>query len=224
MNSAAEAQKTFDQATNLLGEAKFKEARELLLELTKNGYTSTAVEINLGRASVESGELGLGIFHYTNAVALSRFDSAAREDLFFAQSKVDGGVGVSMKHPAEWGNAISSYLRPSECLFFASTFLVGLLLLKLYVPIKRATYIGGGLLVAMFLTFATFGKLGQSLAVLKSDADLRTAPLVSAEVVAPLKSGTRLRVIRKSGDFTEVERTGSFRGWMDSSALVTTPF
>jgi drug/metabolite transporter (DMT)-like permease len=88
---------------------------------------------------------------------------------------------------------------------------------KVWVPVA--------LLLAMLFGLAGFGLTGSALATVSSAeaTPLRTAALESSEEKILLKPGTRVRVIRTSGAFTEVEGTDVGRGWVDSKALTAVP-
>ncbi len=214
-----EAQKVFDEGVKLLSEKKFAEARDRFLLIQKSGHSSADFQANLGQAQVESGELGPGIFSLHLAVAQDRWDSQHRRDLNFAQTKVESGWGLPMKDPAEWGQSLSTYLRPTEMASLCALFLLAFLTLRFYKKLKK-----GPALALLFLTLASAGGAGlawwgRSIGIVQSHTVLKNAPLESAEQSTELKSGVRLRVIRESGDFSEVERTGAFRGWVKSDQI-----
>lgn len=214
-----EAQQLFDEGAKLLSEAKFVEARDTFLQIYKSGRVSAGLEANLGRALVETGDLGGGISHLSRAVALDRWDDLNRSDLLLAQQKVESGWGVPMKHPAEWGQWWSTYLRSQENASIASFLLLILLATLFFKKLKRYAHYAIGAGVFIFASLAILSLYGNSLSFVVKDADLKSAPLESAEMLQTLKSGARLRVIRQSGDFSEVERSGAFRGWIKSSDL-----
>lgn len=222
--TGSEAQALFDEGVKLLSETRYPEAKEKFIAVQKANFASADLDANLGRALVESGETGPGIYHLQKAIGQERFDSLHRNDLRFAQAKVESAWGLPMKHPAEWGEQISTYLRAPES-FATSTFLILLFAALRFLRMGRG-YVRA-LLVAGAVVFVLFGALslyGRSLGTLVQDSELRSAPLASAEVTQALKSGVRLRVVRQSGDFSEVERTGAFRGWVFTRDLAKSPF
>lgn len=223
-NSSPE--QVFAEGTARLAEGKYAEAATQFEAILKTGFTSSALERNLGRAQVESGKLGEGIVHLTRAVALDRFDRAARNDLRVAQARVEAGYGVPMANPAEWGQRISSYARPAELGVASSLLLLGSLSAHLFMQVarrRRVTIVA--LVLGVFALVATgFSLTGRSLAVVVTEAELKQAPLESASTISALKPGMRVRVLRDSGAFTEVERTNAFRGWIPTTDLVRSPY
>ena len=130
-----------------------------------------------------------------------------------------------MSHPVEWGNLLSSYLRPSEALFVSSFFLLGSIGCVIFSPKQKKRWVVLCLsLCVVFAGASFFARYGRSTGILTEKADLHASPIASSEVVQNLPSGTRLRVIRRSGEFAEVERPGSFRGWVSVASVATTPY
>ena len=222
MNSA-DAQKEFTDAAKLISEKKFSEAREKLLELRSKNLVSADLESNLGRALVEDGHYGHGTWHYMLAIRLDRLNGDHRRDLALAQNKVESGLALPMRDPSEWGYTVSSYLRPGEALSLASLTLLLAAFLNLNKRATRRMTIG---LIAMAILLAGLsglGLLGRKVVIVASDASLRSAPLESAEVTQPVKGGARAHLIRTSGDFSEIDRTGAFRGWINTRDLLKAP-
>lgn len=220
---STEAQSEFLEASKLISEKKFSEAREKLLALREKNFVSADLESNLGRALVEDGHLGHGTWHYMWAVRLDRFNSEHRRDLALAQSKVESGLALPMRDPSEWGYALSSYLRPGESASLGSITLLALLFLKIYKNASRQILLSLSIVSALFFAGAGLGLLGKKVVIVASDASLRDAPLESASVIQPVKGGARAHLIRKSGDFSEIERTGALRGWINSRDLLKAP-
>lgn len=220
---STEAQSEFLLASKLISEKKYSEAREKLIALREKNFVSADLESNLGRALVEDGHLGHGTWHYMVAIRMDRFNSEHRRDLEFAQSKVESGMAMPMRDPSEWGYAFSTYLRPAEALSIGSITLLAMLFLKIYKNIPRRIVITLSIVASLFVAGAGLGMLGKKVVIIASDASLRDAPLESSSVIQPVKGGARAHLIRKSGDFSEIERTGAFRGWINSRDLLTAP-
>lgn len=213
----------FDESAKLISEGKFAEAQDKLLQLRAQNVTSPGLESNLARSLMEKGHLGHSVWHYMIAVRLDRFDTQARRDLALAQSRVEGGVGLAMKDPAEWGYSLSTYLLPSEALSLASLTLLAALFLKVLDKVSRKALIVLAVVGVLFAGMAALGGLGRSIYIVGSDANLRREPLDSSEVVQPVKGGARVKLIRRSGDFSEIERTDSLRGWIHAKDLLRAP-
>jgi len=217
----------YASALKILGDkntqtAELGQAIELLNKINAAGFTSPQLEANLGRAYGRLENWPEAILHLEDAVQQDRWSSSIREDLHFSQEKIEGGVGLPMSHPAEWGYRISSYVRSHE-LFTVSFACLWVFLMFWYQKrrLHPKVWIPSGLLLVLLFSVSIFSLTGQNLAVLssKTEVELRSAPLDNAEVLAQVKAGTRLRVLRNSGDYSEVERPNSFRGWVQSKSL-----
>lgn len=217
-------QEAFLDGSRALAEGRGAEAVGQFEAVVGSGFTSADLERNYGRALVETGQVGNGIAHLTNGVALERFNPEIRRDLKMGQGKVDANLGQPLSHPAEWGWRIASYARPRE-LFTLSALSVGIALAFALLGTRtKRPFIFFILLAVIGAGVGGFASLGRSIDVVLGATELRSAPLESAEALQTLPDGTRLRVLRKSGAFAEVERPGSFRGWVVREKLRASPF
>lgn len=214
------SQTRFDEALQLLSEKRLNEGIALLEKIRKeDGLTSAGLEANLGKAYSQNGLTAKSLEHFERAIVLDRFQSTHRQDLKLAQMKVGEGLGRPMSHPSEWAWTLKSYIRGGEALSLALVFLFVFLSLRFFRPkLKKAAWISLGLF-GFLLAMATFTQYSGSVAWLSEEAKLRSAPLSSAEEIREIPRGTRLRVLRSSGDFSEVERSGSIRGWIEKGKI-----
>jgi hypothetical protein len=225
MPQNSENQRLFDEAVAHLSKKEYKLGIEALSAIREKGFVSADLEANLGHALVEVGQIGPGIQHLMNAVALDRFSFENRSDLLLAQSKVEGGLGQSSSHPSEIASQISSYIRPAESLALSSVLLLTLIGLFLLKKLQKSLAIGLSAALSLFLILSAFSSLSRSIYIVAKDSEIRMSPLESAEVSQSLKAGTRLRVLRTSGQFSEVERANSFnRAWIKSDSLFVSPY
>jgi tetratricopeptide (TPR) repeat protein len=224
-------EEAYSQALQILGDpstqtAQLGQAIELLNKIRENGWTSSQLEANLGRSYARLENWPKSIVHFQESVRLDRWNSTLRSDLMLAQEKVEGAQGLPLNHPAEWGYRIASHARPAE-LFATSLLLCWVVLFFVFIKrgLPRKIWIPSVLLIAFGLGLSAFGISARSLATVVSPAPapLRSAPLENSEELMLLRPGTRVRILRTSGSFTEVERPNSFRGWMDQSSLYSVP-
>jgi hypothetical protein len=158
-------------------------------------------------------------------VALDRGNSSFRDDLELAQSKINGGLGQPMSHPSEWAWKVASYARPNEILGVASLLLLVFLSFK-YIrkPMTRLQHVLALALIGLVAGLGLFARSSASIAICESEIPLRSGPLESSEPVMNLVAGTRLRIIRESLPFVEVERPNAFRGWVETSKIARLGF
>lgn len=218
------AQSNFDEAVKAILEKNFSRAKDILLNLQKSGIDSTDIQANLGRTYFELNDYGNAVWHLENSISLDRLDWSLRRELKLAQSKVAGGFGERVSHPSEWAHSVASFVRPLEFASLASIFLLTALFFKIFNQSKRHISL---LLVTAVLLIVCFSlsTTSASLALLlNTETPLKSTPLESAEATNTLSSGTRVRIIRESGNFAEIERPGQFRGWVSKDALTRLPF
>ncbi len=222
MASQESLQSLFDQAQQKLAAKDFSNARDLLLKIKEQGFTSASLEAALARSQFEAGEHGQAVLSWSQAIALDRLNSTYRSDLELAQSKVPGGVGTKLEHPAEFAQTLSSYARPSEQFLGAALVVLVFLWLKLSGLAEKTSKAMRILLLSLSFIFAAsagFSLWSRSISVLIAPTTLKPAPLESAEGSLELVPGTRVRVLKKSGAFVEIERPNSFRGWVKDESI-----
>ena len=219
-------QQLFDEAAAFQSAAKFEPAIERYQALLKKGITSRDVEANLAKAYAQSKDYGRSIQHWDQAIALSRFDSDARHGLETTQALVENNLGTKMSHPAEFGHQLGSYVRMPDCLSLVVLVVIALIAHQLYGKPEQRKWarISAGILAAFLLGAAGWISYGSSIATVVGAGEIRSAPLESADVTDKIPSGTRLRIIRVSGSFAQVERPSGFNGWINKDLLVQSPY
>jgi hypothetical protein len=217
-------QSAYDRGISYISEGKMKDAVEVFESLLKSGVTSHDLELSLGRALIESGSVHDGLIHLHTALRLGRLDWSTRKDIEVAQSRVAEKQGTPMSHPVEWGYQISSAIRPNEILslsLFLSLYLASAIYTK---KIQKSGKIVGSLLIALSFGVFLLASSAKNIAIAHRDTEVRSTPLESSQVLMKIPDGARLKIVRISGAFTEIERSGSFRGWVKSEQLTPLSF
>jgi len=221
----------YSQAIKILGDkstqtTELGQAIELLQKISAAGYTSPQLEANLGRAYAKLENWPQSILHFQKAVSQDRWNSELRSDLAFAQEKIEAGFGRPLTHPSEWGYRIASHLRPAELLAGGLLLTWALLMMALYKKgLPKKVWIPSSVILVGIFCLAGFSTTGSSLATISSadSVTMRVAALENSEEKVSLKPGTRVRVIRTSGNFTEVETPATGPGWIESRSLTPVP-
>ena len=215
-------QAQFLKGLELAGQKQHEEALNVWSGIKLKGKTSFELEANIGKTYFELKNYPAAVKSFETAVFLNRFDSSAREDLKLAQAKIEKNFGSSFSHRSEWGATINSWIR------FEEAFVLGLLalavflflrLLKRAFKIQTRTLFFSALVSVFFFLISFVGHWGTQISRTTFDCALRTTPLESTDPQQVLPEGTRLRVIRESGNFFEVERVGAFRGWIEKNKI-----
>lgn len=221
----------YSQAIKILGDkstqtAQLGQAIELLQKISAAGYTSPQLEANLGRAYAKLENWPQSILHFQKALSQDRWNSELRSDLAFAQEKIEAGLGRPLAHPSEWGYSIASYFRPPE-LFAAGFLLTWIILMTAFYKkgLSKKVWIPSSIILVGIFCLAGMSITGSSLATVSSadSVSMRVAALENSEEKVLLKPGTRVRVIRTSGAFTEVENPATGPGWVESKAITSVP-
>jgi hypothetical protein len=194
-------------------------SEQLLTQIHSTKTTSAWQEAALGTSQHHLGEVGGAIVHLQNAVLLDRFNSAYRNNLILAREKVDGGLGASLNHPADWGFELSTWIRPKESASLAFLVLNIFLLLRFFKKPQAKRDLVLGVVLLVLIAVSGLGFYGENLGVVTEAAGLKRRPVASAQETRTLPPGTRVRKIRDSGEFSEIESSNSIRGWVNKNSL-----
>ncbi|HVJ66316.1 MAG TPA: hypothetical protein VM901_13745 [Bdellovibrionota bacterium] len=196
-------------------------ATSLLAKMQESGTTTAWQEAALGASLYHQNDVGGAVTHTQNAVLMDRWNKIYRNNLVMAQNKVEGGLGESMSHPSDWGFALATWVRPKESASLAFLVLNAFLLLRFFKRPHLTRDLALGVVVLAFLGLSAVGFYGEDIGVVAQNTSLRRQPVESAAEIRSLPAGARVRKIRDSGDFVEIERSepGTFRGWIKKSDL-----
>lgn len=219
-SSSAEVDGLVTEALGHLQAGRIPEATKALLSLKESGLQHPLIDANLGRLFAEQGSFGQSLPLLHSAIKMDRWDFGIRDSLFKAQSLVAGNMGTISRHPSEHGARIATYIHPAEAIWAGSlALLVGFLcaLFKLrYLRSARNIFFA---CAATCFCLAGVGMWGSNFSIATQKTSARASPLASARVLNEFPEGSRLRVLRESGDFSEVERSGVGRGWIETKHL-----
>lgn len=213
---------TLETIQSLIEKKDFKAAAEQLKDLPKDHQqTSAWQESLLADVYFNVQDYGNAVFHTQNLVLLDRFNSVARNNLKKAQQSIEGNLGTTMQHPADWGFELSTWVHPAESLSVSFLLLNCFLFFRFF---KKTNFKRDLILISLtslFLVISGLGFYGKNIGILTQQTELKRQPLESSSVLRSLPSGSRVRFIRNSGNFTEVERSGSqaLRGWIKKNEL-----
>jgi len=220
-DGAVSPQVAFDQAVKEFNSGNAQQALSLFQSIRKTGFSSADLELNLSKAYFKTGDSFHALEHAQAGVFLTRINSEARNDLKTIQKAVPAGYGERLDHPSEISWTIYSYIRPSEG-FAVGAFLLFLFLLG--AVLRRSLWTRASVLM---LSVATISILlgvaalpAKTLALVNSEgAELRSSPIKSADVSMRIPAGSRIKIRQIRGEFAEIERPNSFRGWVSTSSV-----
>jgi len=206
--------------TQKINNEQYPEVIEELNEVLKSKkFTSAWLESTLAKAHQNQGELAQAHIHILNSVFIDRTNSTLRNNLEYTQAQIESQLGTPMQHPADWGFRLASWIRPLESAGISFLFLNSFLLLRFFLKrsTKRDTTLG--FCTVLFMLISLFGYFGTGISVVKSPTQLLESPISSSKELRTIPGGARVRAIKESGKYTEIERADSFRGWVKSSNL-----
>lgn len=184
--------------------------------------TSSALEANLGKSYFELKKFPQSVRHFELAIYLNRLDSESRKDLTLAQFSIERGLGLPTRSFVEWGPWAQSYLRQEEAWvggFAGLAFFIFLRLFKKSWAAHRKIQV---ITISVSLFFFLAGGLASQSEKVRRvviESPLRSVPLESVPSMELIPEGTRIIKIRESGNFTEIERPGVFKGWIETKSL-----
>jgi len=207
------SQALFDQAVKALGENRFSEARKILIELRQTGVTSADLESNLALALLKTGDPGWAVYHAERALGLDRWNLDRWKELEKINSAVFELGATSLSPVDSWIHSSSRLLKSTESAFIGLNLGLALAFLAINKRITKIRLLVLGSPTLLALGYAAFLATGFQVAVTPKESALRRAPLESSSPQGLLKPGTRLEILRASGDFYEVKNR-QYSGWV----------
>ncbi|RMF78671.1 MAG: tetratricopeptide repeat protein [Planctomycetota bacterium] len=227
----------FDQAVAAtrddahVAESLYQKAAAGFESLRADGVDNAAIEYNLGNAYFRLGRLGKAIACYRRAVVFEPTDERILANLKYAREQVEPRITPTGKRALIHKLAFWHYLVPIATRYriAAVCSVIGWLAMMLWVWQRRRWLLtSGALLVVVALSNAG------SVAIQLSE-QVRTPPaVIVGDAVTlrlgrgegydpaldhPLGPGVEVRILRRRGDWAEVELRDEQTGWLPLSAL-----
>lgn len=212
------------EAQKLFAVGRPAEAAAVLGKVVRAGPVGADVWFNLGQAYSAAGEPGKALWAWRQGVRSAPRDGGLRQMVAQARQRT-GGTGV---HPlAVW----TGWLRLEE--WAAGLMLATLALLGWMVagwtkgrgPLRRWAWFAGaqGVLAAGWLAAWLGLARSPDAVVVTREAAVALAPVAESKVSRTLTEGAEVRVIRRFGDWAEVELDGARAGWIRSDQVWLDP-
>lgn len=90
-----DSEQLFKEGVEAFQLKNFPKSAELFKSIRSKGTTSVSLELNLGKALTESGQISEGLAHLGLASYMSRANSETKESLVYAQNRVENGWGTN---------------------------------------------------------------------------------------------------------------------------------
>jgi len=221
----AEAQRLFELGNGLYAEGDFPGATAAYERARETGWTSTALELNLGNAYTESGRLGRAVLHFERARRLDPADEAAAHNLRLVRARL-GGDASAAPPPAETAGrwlAVNVGAWPLAGIAFAG-YLAVIALLGAWawtrvLPAwrRRALVVLTplALLVGAAAVLAARYDATPRAVVVTGPAALRTAPSPESAAAGSAPEGAVLVVTGRADGWAEVRLPDGGTGWAE---------
>ena len=216
----------FNEANDRYRGGDFEGARRAYLQVVDSGVQDARLFYNLGNANFKSGRLGEAILWYERANHLSPRDEDIVANLRFAhQVKKDKDV------PAD-GNVVSLFL--TDAFFYPTLSELSLLLALGWIGLfsllgwrvwfhrTQALWLGALSVCALltagggaWLSFRVYHQSSEVSAIALAEVvTARSGPDVNQTEVFIMHEGTKVRVVRREGDWILVRLQNGLGGWV----------
>ncbi len=217
-------------------EGAFTDAVEAYEAVRQGGFTSAALEYNLGNAYYKAGDLARSILHWERALALDPGDEDALANLALARTLT---VDEIEPLPEFWLVSVLRWwvdLLPRGALITLVgggwILLTGGVAARLVSPtqlgsrVGRASAVAGGLLVVVLginlvVRESGLGRAERGIVMIES-VPVRSAPAAEDDLTLfQVHEGTRVRIDQQAGQWVEVVLDDGKVGWLPLEAIET---
>lgn len=225
----AEADRLLALGNELFAEGDFAGAAAAYERAAATGWTSPALEANLGTAHAEAGRLGRAVLHLERALRLDPHDEAAAHNLTVVRGRLGHDAPASLPISEAAGRwlaaAVGSGLLAALAfaLYLGVAALLGAWAWRRSLPAWRrralvvlaplTLLVGGGAVLA-----ARAETMARAVVVAESAA-LRTAPTPEAASAGSAPEGAVLVVTDRAGGWAEVRLPDGGTGWAEAGAV-----
>lgn len=210
----------YDEAQQLFAVGRPAEAAAVLGRALGRGSAGPDGWFNLGQAYSASGEPGKALWAWRQGLRVAPRDGGLRASVAQARQRT-GGLGL---HPlAQW----TGWARAEEWAVGAlagSVTLAGWLAMGWLRGGRRSRGVGWVIGAQLFmaggwLASALGERWSPDAVVVVREAAVAVAPVPEAKAVRTLAEGVEVRVLRRHGDWVEVEVDGARSGWLRATQL-----
>lgn len=224
-----EAARLFALGGDLYAEGDFHGATAAYEGALETGWTSPALELNLGNAYFEAGRLGYAVLHFERAHRLAPHDAAVQHNLRLARSQLADGAPQPVPPAQAAARWLARYVGAWPLaavafgLYLAVLALVGVRVWTRTVsPWQRralVVLVPLALLVAGAAVMAARFESAPRAVVIAASAPLRTAPSPEAAGAGSAPEGAVLDVTARREPWLEVRLPDGSTGWAEGGVL-----
>ncbi|HID38789.1 MAG TPA: tetratricopeptide repeat protein [Calditrichaeota bacterium] len=230
---ADESEHYFKQGNEFYKQGEYEKAIEQYRKVLALGYESGEIYFNLGNAYYRTDQIGLARLYYEKAARFLKNDEALRQNLGLVKMRLVDQIDVPPKlFLVEWWNAFLDIFPLSVLSWLTVALLwlfLALLAARIYLNSRgRGRRLRGLTIISLtvFLLFAFI--LTHKIYLFESEhyaiilmptITVHASPSPSGTEVFVLHEGTRVKVLRRTGDWLEIRLADGKTGWLEEKAV-----
>lgn len=231
--TAAYGQESLTKANEAYAQEDYIKAIELYEQTAREHGVSSDLYYNLGNAYYKHNEFAKAILNYERALLLNPGNEDARFNLDMANTHIVDKIDpVGRFFLSVWIDSMRSYLSSNTWAvigIIAFFLFIGGCYLYLFtrsVPLKKIGFFGGivVLLIAIMANCFAWGlnekkEIRNEAIVFDATVSVKSSPAESGTDLFVLHEGTKVVVLSKVGEWSEVKISDGNRGWLPSAAI-----
>ena len=231
--TAAYGQESLTRANEAYAQEDYIKAIELYEQTAREHGVSSDLYYNLGNAYYKHNEFAKAILNYERALLLNPGNEDARFNLDMANTHIVDKIDpVGRFFLSVWIDSMRSYLSSNTWAvigIIAFFLFIGGCYLYLFtrsVRLKKMGFFGGivVLLVAIMANCFAWGlnekkEIRNEAIVFDATVSVKSSPAESGTDLFVLHEGTKVVVLSKVGEWSEVKISDGNRGWLPSAAI-----
>jgi tetratricopeptide (TPR) repeat protein len=213
----------FDQAKKVYDEKKYDQAINDYEKIISSGMNNSAVYYNLGNAYFKNKNISKAIKNYYKAIEISPRDKDINQNLQIIKSKLRdlNRKEDSVFEKAAFKFNLNEWYIVSILFFVLSCFSV-IIFFKYKNDLNMWFMIFSVLFLLIFGSFFIYRIMDNTntYAVISSKAVLvKSGPGNDYTTSFELHEGTKIKILRTTGIWSEIEAFGSLRGWLKDNEI-----
>lgn len=216
------AEQLFSEAGSAYSNGDYTRAGELYEKITEKYGFNASVLYNLANSYAASNRIGRAVLNYERAARLAPGNSDIINNLQVVKTR----EGL-FDHEQSIQEKLTGLLSMNQwCLLgiIALATSAGMMLLRLQRPVPRMTVITLNSLCVLAVIVSAYGmyanyRLWAAHIVITPESRLMISPFAGAASVGDIKTGRKVFILEKHGDFTYVQDQGGRKGWLPENAL-----
>jgi len=230
---ADESEHYFTQGNEFYKQGEFERAIEQYQKVISLGYESGALYFNLGNAYYRTGQIGLARLYYEKAARFLKNDEALRQNLGLVKMRLVDQIDVPPRlFLVEWWHAFLNVFSLSLLSWLTAGLLwlfLALLAIRIYLSSRGRNHRLRGftavlLSVLVLFVFILAHKIYLFESehygiILRPTVTVHASPNPSGTEVFVLHEGTKVKVLRRTGDWLEIRLADGKTGWLQKKVM-----